>query len=129
MGILVTTKTSSENGSDYDRAKELKGFDDTKAGVKGLMDAGVVNIPRIRIRPPEELAQELITHYSNLQVPVVDLGGIRHNKLEDIVDLVQVASETWGFFQVVNHGVPLNLLEETIDGVRKFNEQDLEVKK
>ena len=30
---------------------------------------------------------------------------------------------------MVNHGVPLNLLEETIDGVRKFNEQDLEVKK
>lgn len=88
-----------------------------------------MNIPRIFIQPPEELAQELITHWSNLQVLVVDLGGIRHNKLEDIVDQVWAALETWGFFQVVNHGVPLNLLEETIDGVRKFNEQDLEVKK
>ncbi|KAK9179834.1 hypothetical protein WN943_029040 [Citrus x changshan-huyou] len=78
----------------FSKAKELKGFDDTKVGVKGLVDAGVVNIPRIFIQPSEELAQELITHWSNLQVLVVDLGGIRHNKLEDIVDQVWAASET-----------------------------------
>ena len=53
-----------------------------------------MNIPRIFIQPSEELAQELITHWSNLQVLVVDLGGIRHNKLEDIVDQVWAASET-----------------------------------
>ena len=94
MGILVATKISSENGSDYDKAKELKAFDDMKAGVEGLVDDGVVNIPRIFIRPPEELTEELITHWSNLQVPVVDLGGIRHNKLEDIVDQVRATSET-----------------------------------
>ncbi|KAL9410833.1 hypothetical protein AB3S75_044580 [Citrus x aurantiifolia] len=120
-----TTKTVTE----YDRAKEVRAFDDTKAGVKGLVDAGVVNIPRIFIRPPEELAEELTTHQSKLQVPVVDLDGIRYNQLEDIVDQVRAASQTWGFFQVINHGVPLNLIQEMIEGVHKFNEQDVEVKK
>jgi hypothetical protein len=29
---------------DYDRASELKAFDDTKLGVKGLVDAGVCHL-------------------------------------------------------------------------------------
>ncbi|KAF0915105.1 hypothetical protein E2562_033694, partial [Oryza meyeriana var. granulata] len=33
--------------SGYDRLRDLKAFDDTKAGVKGLVDAGVTAIPRI----------------------------------------------------------------------------------
>ncbi|XVF42359.1 hypothetical protein PTKIN_Ptkin01aG0355600 [Pterospermum kingtungense] len=40
---------------DCDRAKELKAFDDTKAGVKGLVDAGVVTVPRIFLMPPEDI--------------------------------------------------------------------------
>ncbi|VVB16603.1 unnamed protein product [Arabis nemorensis] len=31
--------------------------------------------------------------------------------------------------QVINHGVPLNVLEEIKDGVRRFHEEDPEVKK
>ncbi|KAK9081598.1 hypothetical protein Syun_031686 [Stephania yunnanensis] len=37
---------------DDKRREELKAFDDTKAGVKGLVDAGVTKIPRIFIDPP-----------------------------------------------------------------------------
>ncbi|KAK9134576.1 hypothetical protein Syun_013906 [Stephania yunnanensis] len=37
---------------DDERREELKAFDDTKAGVKGLVDAGVTKIPRIFIDPP-----------------------------------------------------------------------------
>ncbi|PON66648.1 hypothetical protein TorRG33x02_267100, partial [Trema orientale] len=33
--------------AEYDRATELKAFDETKAGVKGLVDAGIFEIPRI----------------------------------------------------------------------------------
>ncbi|ESR33427.1 hypothetical protein CICLE_v10006967mg [Citrus x clementina] len=127
MVISDDTKTSSENGWEIDR--ERKVFDDTKAGVKGLVDAGVVNIRRIFIRQLEELAQELTTHRTKLQLPVVDLDGIQDNKLEDIVDQVRAASETWGFFKVINYGVSLNLIQEMIEGVHKFNEQDVEVKK
>ena len=115
--------------SDYDRAKELKSFDDTKAGVKGLVDSGIVKIPRIFIRPDDELAEELTTHQNNFQVPVVDLDGIRDKRLEEIVDQVRAASETWGFFQVVNHGIPLDVLEKVLDGAQKFHDEDLEVKK
>ena len=40
---MVVTKSSTS----YDRQRELKAFDDTKSGVKGLVDAGVEKLPRI----------------------------------------------------------------------------------
>ncbi|KAL6189496.1 hypothetical protein ACLB2K_040884 [Fragaria x ananassa] len=39
------------------------------------------------------------------------------------------ASESWGFFQIVNHGIPVDVLEEIKDGARGFFEQDTEVQK
>ncbi|TYH04021.1 hypothetical protein ES288_A09G266300v1 [Gossypium darwinii] len=49
---------ATETSVDYDRTKELKQFDDTKAGVKGLVDAGILNIPKIFVRPSEDLAAD-----------------------------------------------------------------------
>ncbi|XP_059630130.1 1-aminocyclopropane-1-carboxylate oxidase homolog 1-like [Cornus florida] len=114
---------------DYDRAKELKAFDETKAGVKGLVDAGMMNIPKIFIRPPDELAHESNCVKSHLQVPVIDLSGIeKHDRRREIVDEIRIASEEWGFFQVVNHGIPVSVLDEMMNGVRAFHEQPFEVK-
>ncbi|XP_022739837.1 1-aminocyclopropane-1-carboxylate oxidase homolog isoform X3 [Durio zibethinus] len=124
-------KMASETSVDYDRTKELKEFDDTKAGVKGLVDAGIVSIPRMFIRPAEELAvEELNSCQTNIKVPIIDLSKIQDDsRRKEIVDEVRIASAEWGFFQVINHGIPLSVLDEMIDGVRMFNEQDLELKK
>ncbi|XP_031264553.1 1-aminocyclopropane-1-carboxylate oxidase homolog 1-like, partial [Pistacia vera] len=84
---------------------------------------------KIFIRPDDELAEELTTHQNNFQVPVVDLDGIRDERLEEIVEQVRAASETWGYFQVVNHGIPLDVLDKVLDGARKFHDEDHEVKK
>ncbi|KAK6161341.1 hypothetical protein DH2020_004722 [Rehmannia glutinosa] len=116
-----------------DRMKMLKAFDETKAGVKGLMDSGLIKIPEIFVRPSEELAEDELTYKNTtqIQVPVIDLSDIQINagRRKPIVEQVRIASETWGFFQVVNHGIPLTVLDGMIDGVRKFNEQDVAEKK
>ncbi|KAK6161319.1 hypothetical protein DH2020_004700 [Rehmannia glutinosa] len=116
-----------------DRMKMLKAFDETKAGVKGLMDSGLIKIPEIFVRPSEELAEDELTYKNTtqIQVPVIDLSDIQINagRRKRIVEQVRIASETWGFFQVVNHGIPLTVLDGMIDGVRKFNEQDVAEKK
>ncbi|GLT61833.1 hypothetical protein SLA2020_345110 [Shorea laevis] len=125
-----TGELSPEPLPDYDRTEELKAFDDTKAGVKGLVDAGIVSIPRIFIRPPEELAEELNSCHGDIKVPVIDLSNIHSSeRREEIVDEIRVASEKWGFFQVINHEIPLSVLDEMMDGTRRFHEQDAEVKK
>ncbi|GLU08149.1 hypothetical protein SLE2022_250740 [Rubroshorea leprosula] len=128
--MLATGELSLETSSEYDRTKELKAFDDTKTGVKGLVDAGIVSIPKIFIRSPEELAEELNSCHGDIKVPVIDLSNIHSSdRRKEIVDEIRVASGEWGFFQVINHEIPLGVLDEMIDGTRRFHEQDEEVKK
>ncbi|KAG8636786.1 hypothetical protein MANES_15G038950v8 [Manihot esculenta] len=115
---------------DPERMKELKAFDDTNAGVKGLVDAKLATIPKIFVRPPEELAEELKSGQTDYKVPIIDLSDIhKGNFSKEIIEEVRFASEKWGFFQVVNHGIPSTVLDEMIDGVRLFNEEELQVKK
>ncbi|KAK6138738.1 hypothetical protein DH2020_027514 [Rehmannia glutinosa] len=114
------------------RIEMLKAFDETKAGVKGIIDSGLLKVPKIFVRPSEELTQELTyKNTTQIQVPVIDLSDIQINadRRKRIVEQVRIASETWGFFQVVNHGISSTVLDAMIDGVRKFNEQDVEEKK
>lgn len=119
-----------EDGQSYDRLEMLKASEETEAGVKGLTDAGLLKVPKIFVRPPEELAEALTDKKIQIQVPVIDLGGIRDaDRRKEIVGEVRTAAETWGFFQAVNHGIPLTVLDGMIDGVRKFNEQGVEEKK
>lgn len=115
----------------YDRLKELTAFDETKAGVKGLVDSGILNVPKIFIRPPDELAEEDLNQtQSNLQVPVIDLTGIgEEHRRKKIVGELKEASKDWGFFQVVNHGISPDVLDGMLDGIRRFHEQDAEAKK
>ncbi|KAK3024893.1 hypothetical protein RJ639_044030 [Escallonia herrerae] len=153
-----------------DRFQELKAFDESKAGVKGLVTAGITKIPRIfavyytresgkRVNfrsnfdlyespyanwrdtlfcvmgpdpldpqelpecpenicmPPNELAEDFNHSWTLLQLPVVDLSGIeRGDRRLKIINEVQHASEKWGFSQGVNHGIPVNVLDQVIDG-------------
>ena len=88
------------NESDYDKAKEVKVFFETKAGVKSLLDGGVVKIPMIFIHSPENLEKRLSKNGANgaLQVPVLDLGGFTSCPREEIVKEIREASETLGGF-------------------------------
>ncbi|PQM40978.1 1-aminocyclopropane-1-carboxylate oxidase homolog 1-like isoform X2 [Prunus yedoensis var. nudiflora] len=130
---MVGTNTN-EVPTNYDRKSELKAFDDTKEGVKGLVDAGITVVPRIFHQPPDQYSinNNFDSEATQFSVPVIDLEGLefdRPTKREEIVTKVGEASETWGFFQIVNHGIPIDVLEEIKDGVRGFHEQDTQVKK
>lgn len=115
---------------EYDRMKEVKAFDDTKTGVKGLVDSGAKELPKMFIRPCHELEEELKTPSVKLQVQVINLEGIGNkNGYEEIVKQVLDASEKWGFFQVVNHGISMEVLNNMLQGIRMFHEQDAELKK
>ncbi|XP_019195724.1 PREDICTED: 1-aminocyclopropane-1-carboxylate oxidase homolog 1-like [Ipomoea nil] len=120
-----------ENGGTYDRKSELKAFDKTKAGVKGLVDAGITKVPGIFIHPKTTQNYSSISTANKPKIPIIDLQGIHGNEMKrrQVVEAVGEASETWGFFQVVNHGIPGNVLEEIQRGIRGFHEQDTEVKK
>ncbi|GMH29206.1 hypothetical protein Nepgr_031049 [Nepenthes gracilis] len=119
----------------HDRRSELKAFDETKAGVKGLVDAGITKVPRIFINRHNQSADinsaADAANEPSWSVPVIDLRGVGEEAAlrRKVVAEVGRACEEWGFFQVINHGIPLSLLSEMINGVRRFHEQDLQVKK
>ena len=99
--------------ADYDRMKEVKEFSESKIGVKGLSDSGITSIPRIFIHPPQTLSQLKSTSsssFSSIHTPVIDLSNLDspHHRPK-IVDQIREASKTWGFFQVINHGVALSV--------------------
>ncbi|XP_050239422.1 1-aminocyclopropane-1-carboxylate oxidase homolog 1-like [Quercus robur] len=130
MIVTGPGENQAELESKYDRNTELKAFDNSKAGVKGLVDVGLDKIPRIFIHEQHKL-DENSGKVSNFGIPIIDLEGLGkdaslHN---EIINKVQYACEKWGFFQVINHGIPVSVLDEMIDGIRRFHEQDLEVKK
>lgn len=133
MDNATKFQLQAETDECFDRVRELEAFDKSRAGVKGLVDAGVVTIPKIFVRPLDELSQENSSTCvpRKEQVPVIDLRGIDScvKKRKEVVNKIKFASMTWGFFQVVNHGIPVQVMDHMIDGVRKFHEQDLELKK
>ncbi|XP_041006519.1 1-aminocyclopropane-1-carboxylate oxidase homolog 1-like [Juglans microcarpa x Juglans regia] len=115
-------------GLGYERAKEVMEFDETKAGVKGLVDSGVAKVPRFLIHPPESLPSSSPATMQYFKVPVIDLRGFESCPRTEIIDEIREASETWGFFQIVNHGVPAPIIENMLDVVRRFHEQPKEEK-
>ncbi|MCD7453650.1 Acyl CoA oxidase [Datura stramonium] len=125
---MALSNTQATIEKSYDKMSELKAFDDTKAGVKGLVDAGSTEVPQMFILPPKYRPQTCETQFV---FPVIDLEGVDEDpiKHKEIVEKVRDASETWGFFQVVNHGIPTSVLEEMLQGIRRFFEQDVEIKK
>ncbi|XP_026432331.1 1-aminocyclopropane-1-carboxylate oxidase homolog [Papaver somniferum] len=100
----------------YDRYEELKTFDETKAGVKGIVDAGIAKIPRMFIRPQDELNEDLAVHTEHRY----DIGGLQFLNqnhwfnvkpipgtfVVNIDDILQLISN--GKFKSVEHRVLVN---------------------
>ncbi|KEH19847.1 2OG-Fe(II) oxygenase family oxidoreductase [Medicago truncatula] len=118
MEVKNSNLTHENDDSTYDRNVEVKAFDDSKLGVRGLMERGVTKIPRMFYSGELNIIENSINN-SMLSVPIIDFKDIH----------IDPSRRVEGFFQVINHGIPINVLDETINGIRRFHEQDPEVRK
>jgi isopenicillin N synthase-like dioxygenase len=108
----------------HDREEELKAFEESKAGVKGLADAGLTKLPKMFIHPPQNMLtfsgdRKKLDH----QIPVIDLSGLENEERRlELVKEINSAAESWGFFQLINHGIPIGAMEEIQKSIRMFHE-------
>nr|GMD81951.1 1-aminocyclopropane-1-carboxylate oxidase homolog 1-like [Ipomoea batatas] len=114
---------------EYDRRSEVEAFEDSKAGVKGLFDAGLTNIPRIFLDKQYILENNSASDKPKFVIPVIDFEGLGGSRRVEIVNMIKDACESWGFFQVINHGIPQDVMDKMLQSIRHFHEQDFEAKK
>ncbi|KAK4573170.1 hypothetical protein RGQ29_031223 [Quercus rubra] len=75
------------------------------------------SLPESYILPPEKRPGKLTVPLAN-NIPVIDLGG--HDQT-DIIQQIFEASQEFGFFQVINHGVPSNIMDEAMSVFKEFH--------
>jgi feruloyl-CoA ortho-hydroxylase len=88
-------------------------------GVKGMVDSGLTKVPEQYIQPPHERIVKLNASSVNELTPI-DLSKIDGVDHEQVANEIVNAAEALGFFQVVNHGLPVELLESLKDAANNF---------
>ncbi|MQL90733.1 hypothetical protein Taro_023322 [Colocasia esculenta] len=99
-------------------------------GVRHLCDSGLTRVPAKYILPATErpYAQGPPSNPSDLKIklPVVDLADIHTPNRAHVLASLAEACQEHGFFQVVNHGIPAEVIEKMIDVSRRFFELPFE---
>ncbi|KAK7381215.1 hypothetical protein VNO78_33746 [Psophocarpus tetragonolobus] len=76
------------------------------------------SVPPSYVQLPEDRPVGKVFSSSSREIPMVDLG--RHDR-GDIIKQILKASKEYGFFQVTNHGVSKDLIDETLNILKEFH--------
>ncbi|KAK2989501.1 hypothetical protein RJ640_019600 [Escallonia rubra] len=76
----------------------------------------VKSIPADYVMPAEKRAQDFSVCKD---IPVIDLGQAAFGRA-DVIEQIMKASQEYGFFQVINHGVSEAMMQETMKLYREF---------
>ncbi|XVF18730.1 hypothetical protein REPUB_Repub11eG0048200 [Reevesia pubescens] len=87
-------------------------------GVKGLVDSGLSKVPEAFMQPPKErIDNQNVRKYGQSPIDLSKLNGPDH---DEVAKEIVRAAENLGFFQVVNHGLPIDLLESLKETAHRF---------
>ncbi|XP_039161289.1 1-aminocyclopropane-1-carboxylate oxidase homolog 1 [Eucalyptus grandis] len=133
MQILPSPEESITcSGPHYDRAKEAKELTRPKPASKASSTPAWPRSLGSSSTPPQnlrDLSSDTEGSATDLKVPIIDMMGCQDSQLRrDVVDDLRRASETWGFFQIINHGIPVDVMDGVLEAVKQFHEQPEGVK-
>ncbi|KAK8981138.1 hypothetical protein V6N11_059823 [Hibiscus sabdariffa] len=84
-------------------------------------------LPQSYIFPPETRPGNL-TVPTCKTIPVIDIGNAVGRTRTRIVQQILKASQEYGLFQVINHGIPEDLMDQSMDVFKEFFEMPAEDK-
>ncbi|WCJ20678.1 2-oxoglutarate (2OG) and Fe(II)-dependent oxygenase superfamily protein [Euphorbia peplus] len=93
--------------------------------VQNLASKNLIELPSRYIRP--ELEFDPISKDDSLQIPVVDMTKLGHQD-ENEMALLHTACQDWGFFQLINHGIEEQVIENMKRDIQEFFKLPLEEK-
>ncbi|KAK3132107.1 hypothetical protein QOZ80_6AG0515900 [Eleusine coracana subsp. coracana] len=103
-----------------DRMALLKAFDESRTGVRGLVESGASSVPDLFVHPNPYASVPLAP--PGVYIPVVDLSLPAPIAAAAATE----AARRWGFFHLINHhdvlGVPEAHPARALAAVRAFNE-------
>ncbi|KAG8051712.1 hypothetical protein GUJ93_ZPchr0001g30490 [Zizania palustris] len=103
-----------------DAPASLAEFHSSRAGVRGLVESGVIAVPPLFLAPDcKPSPPQPPPTGAAFAIPTVDLSLTR----SAVVPLVRAAARSFGFFYVTNHGVLDGTVASAISAVRAFHEQ------
>ena len=117
---MTVCATMASPSPPADRAALLKAFDESRTGVRGLVESGVSSVPAIFLHPDPYAFVPLAP--PGVCIPIVDLSLLA----PVAAAAVAAAARDWGFFHLVNYHRALGVPEEhpalALAAVRAFNE-------
>ncbi|KAF6171569.1 hypothetical protein GIB67_018093 [Kingdonia uniflora] len=99
-------------------------------GVKHLCENGVSKVPSKYILPLSERPNvpdaKLDTNVPNIKLPIIDLAELLGPNRSQVLESLTNACRDYGFFQVINHGIAIDVIRDTIDVAQRFFELSFE---
>lgn len=98
--------------------------------VQCLAESGISELPPRYVRPENERPTIIDNHDAEpvISIPVVDLSGLEGSDRRETARKISDACKNWGFFQVMNHGVPVSLIHRAREVSKQFFYLPLEEK-
>ncbi|KAL3516843.1 hypothetical protein ACH5RR_023745 [Cinchona calisaya] len=86
-----------------------------------LSQMGVARVPKRYILPPLQRPNLGLCVNPTIVSPVIDLSSF-HRPIHrpQIMDELRLACKELGFFQVINHGIPLSVMSDALDTATEF---------
>jgi non-haem dioxygenase in morphine synthesis N-terminal len=100
----------------------LRDWPEAVVPVQSLSESGLPTIPEQYIKPPSDRPLFPSTKHNQHRIPVIDLNGLMDDMAgcRATIQVISAACQEWGFFQVVNHGVSVELMERVRETWRMF---------
>ncbi|EFJ24594.1 2-oxoacid-dependent dioxygenase [Selaginella moellendorffii] len=117
---ICSTKKMAATAANLFTPEDFSSFKESLRGVKDLVDSGIRELPRFYIRSDSRMRVQSSVLPPGGEVPIVDLRELDGSDRGRIVEAVARASEEWGFFQVINHGVEAATIHEMVEVAKEF---------